>query len=559
MPESYNLLIMQLLRWARRSLNSALEATTLGERAPPTGIPKGYDEQIVEGSARTFFKREKVFYNPVQVVNRDLSVQVLRWFVRERGSDAPPIRILEALSASGLRSIRYFKEVPNVHSVIANDMDPNAVDNIRLNVLCNDLSPNEQVIPSLADAIELMTMSRGRDKQFDVIDLDPYGSAAPFLDSAVQAVADGGILAITCTDLRVLCGNSPEICFVRYGATPLKGPVSHEMAVRIVLSSIQKAANRHGRAVVPLVCARIDFYVRVFVRVHNSKSLAQETPSSLALVFQCAQCLTPVLQPLGRIRTSTISKSSLKKRRTVKSTSQVNCGEAGRVDSNHVTSSIKKFSPALLGDSVSGQCRICKGSMQIGGPIWTGALVKPEVAESILGDFENCDRIFQGRSRVEAILRLLLEEVPNSPLFLQLPAMCRVLKVTSPPSASVRGAILRLGYKVSQSHTDPLAVKTDAPPEIVWDILRKWVEKTRKGNGGLGADKQNSDGLDDTCTRILSAPSTITTDIDFSVKKDKFIRKACSTPSAPRFPQNPTRNWGPKARAGKRKRGEIGQ
>ena len=27
---------------------------------------------------------------------------------------------------------------------------------------------------------------------FDVIDLDPYGTASPFLDAAVQAVADGG-------------------------------------------------------------------------------------------------------------------------------------------------------------------------------------------------------------------------------------------------------------------------------------------------------------------------------------------------------------------------------
>lgn len=29
-------------------------------------------------------------------------------------------------------------------------------------------------------------------KRFDVIDLDPYGSPSQFLDSAVQAVADGG-------------------------------------------------------------------------------------------------------------------------------------------------------------------------------------------------------------------------------------------------------------------------------------------------------------------------------------------------------------------------------
>ena len=29
--------------------------------------------------------------------------------------------------------------------------------------------------------------------RFDCIDLDPYGSAVPFLDAAIGAVADGGM------------------------------------------------------------------------------------------------------------------------------------------------------------------------------------------------------------------------------------------------------------------------------------------------------------------------------------------------------------------------------
>ena len=45
----------------------------------------------------------------------------------------------------------------------------------------------------------LMYEHREPAKRFDVIDLDPYGTACPFLDSAVQAVADGGLLCVTCT------------------------------------------------------------------------------------------------------------------------------------------------------------------------------------------------------------------------------------------------------------------------------------------------------------------------------------------------------------------------
>ena len=71
---------------------------------------------------------------------------------------------------------------------------------------------------------------RALSERFDVVDLDPYGTAAPFIDAAVQSVADNGelnhrywqcyvasyftskgLLCITCTDLAVLAGtNYPE-------------------------------------------------------------------------------------------------------------------------------------------------------------------------------------------------------------------------------------------------------------------------------------------------------------------------------------------------------------
>lgn len=45
------------------------------------------------------------------------------------------------------------------------------------------------------------------------VDLDPYGSPSVFLDSAVQCVADGGILMCTATDMAVLCGGNGEACY----------------------------------------------------------------------------------------------------------------------------------------------------------------------------------------------------------------------------------------------------------------------------------------------------------------------------------------------------------
>ena len=55
----------------------------------------------------------------------------------------------------------------------------------------------------------LMYHHKELNTRYDVIDLDPYGTASPFLDAAVQAVEDGGLLCVTCTDMPVLSGNYP--------------------------------------------------------------------------------------------------------------------------------------------------------------------------------------------------------------------------------------------------------------------------------------------------------------------------------------------------------------
>lgn len=31
------------------------------------------------------------------------------------------------------------------------------------------------------------------------------------------------------------------------------------------------------------------------------------------------------------------------------------------------------------------------------------------------------------------------------------------------------------GYRVSGTHANPLGIKTDAPPDVLWDIMRCWV------------------------------------------------------------------------------------
>ncbi|CAN1151371.1 Probable tRNA (guanine(26)-N(2))-dimethyltransferase 2 [Linum perenne] len=135
---------------------------------------------------------------------------------------------------------------------------------------------------------------------FSPVDLDPYGSPAVFLDSAIQSVADGGILMCTATDMVVLCGNNGEVCYSKYGSYPLRGKYCHEMALRILLASIESHGDRYKRYIVPVLSVQMDFYVRVFVRIYTSAGAMKNTPLKLSYIYQCVGCDSFHLQPIGR-------------------------------------------------------------------------------------------------------------------------------------------------------------------------------------------------------------------------------------------------------------------
>ena len=270
----------------------------------------------------------------MQEFNRDVSIAAIQQYLNIRSKELEAhnlkdngVKILEALSATGLRSIRYAKEISGVKEIIANDLSKRAVDSIQSNIKANEV--DNLVTSSHSDATMVMYNNRKKEDRFDVVDLDPYGSPTPFLDGAVQAVSEGGLLCVTCTDLAVLgefglkihrsvlvtilfsypllniyyfkiaAGNSPETCYTKYGAIPLKSKACHEMALRIVLQSIESHANRYGRYIVPLLSLSIDFYVRLFVRVCTGQKQCKKSTSKLGYVYQCTGCETINTQPLG--------------------------------------------------------------------------------------------------------------------------------------------------------------------------------------------------------------------------------------------------------------------
>ncbi|RKP24617.1 N2,N2-dimethylguanosine tRNA methyltransferase [Syncephalis pseudoplumigaleata] len=412
--------------------------------------------------------------------------------------------VLEALSATGLRSIRYAKEIENMAYVVANDIEPDAVKAIRRNIAHNGLS-EEKVRPSERDACALMYECRDADKQFDVIDLDPYGSASPFLDGAVQAVADGGLLCITCTDMAVLSGsNHPETCFAKYGGTPVRAEFCHEMALRLVLHALQTSAARYKRCITPLASFSIDFYIRMFVRVHSSPKDVKLVASKTAMVYHCTGCRTFTTQPMGKLTQS---------------------------------EQREKFG-AAAGPTANGPCEHCGHTMHIGGPFWSAPIHNADFLSRMLQHVNAAEGLYVTRPRMIGMLTEL-----DVPFYYTISSLGSAVRGDNPSLTALFSALLNQGYKVSASHAARGSIKTDAPAKVVWDIMRAWIKAHPVVSKNVKPESPAS--------RILAVEPSITVDFTEHPQANPESRKH----KLVRYQENPEKNWGPKARA-KRSRHE---
>ena len=424
----------------------------------------------------------------------------------------PSFTILDALSATGLRALRYASEIPFTTCVVANDLSSSAIQSMKTNIEYNELE--KKIEPHIGDARAYMygyvSSSNASNNntgdhagKFDVIDLDPYGTAAPFLDAAVQGVKDGGLLCVTCTDAGVWASNGyPEKSFALYGGTPIKGSHSHEGGLRLILHALATSAAKYGLAVEPLLSLSIDFYARVFVRVHRSPAETKFVAGNMMLVYNCdAGCGAWSTQPLSATKT--------------------------RLD--------KKGNPFYhysfaQGPTAGPFCAHCGVKTHLAGPMWAGPLHNPQFIQKILAMLPGADKdLYQTTDRIEGMLTTALEEdldivsstpdqsstpddditpdvtpdtndqsaiIPRTdpaarepyPFYLNLSYLSKVLHTSTMPVDAFRGALRHLGYRSTRSHAKPNTIRTDAPWAVIWEIMREWVrQKAPIKDGALSA------------------------------------------------------------------------
>lgn len=193
-----------------------------------------------------------VFFNEQMAFNRDVSVMLLRALGRTR------MTVADAMTATGSRAVRIANEVPGTE-VVANDYDANAVPYIEANIELNGLG---NIRANHADMHVLFA-----ENSFDYVDLDPFGSPALFIQSAIRGTHKDGVLAVTATDTAPLAGAQTPKCRRRYQCEPLRGYMCHEGGLRILLCTIAREMGKFDMGMRPLLCFSADHYYRAYVQI----------------------------------------------------------------------------------------------------------------------------------------------------------------------------------------------------------------------------------------------------------------------------------------------------
>ncbi len=211
-------------------------------------------------------KMGSVFFNEQMSFNRDVSVMFLRAIGRDR------MTVADAMTATGSRAVRIANEVPGTE-VTANDISPSAIpyieENIRLNSLSNCIASNKNLHILFTE------------ESYDYVDLDPFGSPVPYIQSAVRGCAKHGILAITATDTAPLAGAHSPKCRRRYQCEPVRGYMCHESGLRILMCNIARELAKFDRGMKPLLSFYADHYFRTYVQVTEGAKAADDSLAQL--------------------------------------------------------------------------------------------------------------------------------------------------------------------------------------------------------------------------------------------------------------------------------------
>jgi tRNA (guanine26-N2/guanine27-N2)-dimethyltransferase len=358
-------------------------------------VKEGFAEVEVSG----------VFYNPRMKFCRDVDVIVF--------SVMPGKLYLDALSASGIRGIRTKLEVGK--EVVLNDINPRTVEVIKRNIQRNKV--HAEVCRE--DANILM-----RNRHFDHVDIDPFGSPANFIDSICFSAKK--CISVTATDTAALCGSAVNSCLRKYSCFVEKLEFYPEVGLRVLAGKLACEATKYDKALNFVVCWAKEHYYRIHAIVKRSPRLSAKIYESVGYLVYCKNCLWRKTVPIG--------------------------------------------------ETTSNTCDRCGGKVKVYGPMWLGKLKNSKLLNRACRENLKLSKVESSNIYDEArsFLEKLSAEV-DSQFYYELHEICRRLRISTPKINVVLEELRNRGFEASRTVLCGTGVKCNAEigefEEILIDVL----------------------------------------------------------------------------------------
>ncbi len=385
----------------------------------PTEVVKEGEVNIVVPKLQAFVKepweyapsKAPVFYNPIMEFNRDIAVLALQAYQKMVKRE---ISVCEPLAGCGIRSIRFAKEVEGVWKVLVNDINPEAAKLAEFNVNYNKLA--ERVTVANKDANLLLARHAAPRRRFNFIDVDPFGSPVPYMDSAIRALRNGGLLALTATDLAPLCGVHSKACVRKYGGKPVRTEYCHELALRLLAGCLVMTAAKHDIGI-QIVFSHSTFnYARVYALARYGAKKADSSIKKMGYVLHCFNCFH-------------------------------------RETAEGVIPTVKR------------RCPVCGSNVNAAGPLWLGKLWIKEFYIPMRNLAE--ERRLKNQKRILKLLALIEHEIDAPATYYVIDKISDKLNLAVPPLAETIKALRNAGFQATRTCLNNKALRTNAPAEVV--------------------------------------------------------------------------------------------
>ncbi len=341
------------------------------------------------------FQVGDAFFNPNAKLARDLGILAAIAYREDHGS----LRILDAMTACGVRSLRHLTE-SQADFVWANDSNPDIKPTLEHNL--SQCDPNRYRI-TYQDANRAFLDCHLRDDFYDFVDVDCFGSPAPFLNACLGATVLNGLIYLTSTDGRSFTGHALKNCLSDYGACGRNHPAGHEQGLRILIGKIQQFAATRGFGIEPIFSFFLGQTYRVMLRFVSRARLTPENYGFLGYCSHCGNYQAIAWKDLGRSR-----------------------------------------------------CPHDQYNLTLSGPMWLGALHETERLDRYI-------TLAQQRNWKSAIrLLMLLKAEVDIPYFLTLGEIGERGSLDIPKRSYLIQTLQNSGYQASATHVTGEAIKTDA-------------------------------------------------------------------------------------------------